>query len=191
LRFDLVPSSLRLSQLPARFPPLVPQEHRRSIQLIDEKIEVTVAVIVAPGRARRESVIADPGPLGDLLERPIAPIAEEAVRAKAGDVEVVPAVVVVIGDRDSHCPARIGEARRVRHLAERAIPEILVEGCLGTRLSCEGSLDRRGVEQVEVEPSIPIEIEHGDSPAHALDDVLLLGGRLVEEGEAGFARDLD
>ena len=51
----------------------------------------------------------------------------EAVFAVVGDVDVGPAVVVVIGDGDAEAPTFVGDARFVRDVGERAIVIVVEE----------------------------------------------------------------
>ena len=76
----------------------------------DEQVEMSVVVVVAEGGPGRPAGIADSGARRDIGERAIAIVAEEMIGAEAGDVEVFPAVVVVITGRYAHRPARVTDA---------------------------------------------------------------------------------
>ena len=69
-------------------------------QVVEEQVGIAVVVVVDPGAALAEPLrlALHAGPGGDLLERAVAPVVIEAVGlALAGDEEVEPAVVVVVG----------------------------------------------------------------------------------------------
>src|SRR5207237_957236 len=56
---------------------------------------------VGEDRRLRVAEVADAGAVGDVLEAALAVVAEEEAFPGARDVEVGPAVAVVIGDRDA------------------------------------------------------------------------------------------
>ena len=77
----------------------------------DEQVDVAVAIVIGPGRAGAEAAAAHSGFFGYVLELAVAQVVIEHVAAKAGDVNIVEAVVVVIGHGDAHAPTFSREAR--------------------------------------------------------------------------------
>src|SRR6185369_380184 len=73
--------------------------------------------------------VDDAGGRGALAERPVALVVVERVPAElVRDVEVGPAVAVVIGPRAREVPPRVTDAGPARHVDERAVAAIAVEG---------------------------------------------------------------
>src|SRR5207245_7968391 len=64
----------------------------------DEQVELAVFVVVHPGGARAKAGVVDAGRLGNVFERAVALVVEEARFTQTGDVDIVLAVVVVIAD---------------------------------------------------------------------------------------------
>ena len=93
----------------------------------DEQIEAAVAVVVEPRGAGREPGVADTGRVGDVGEAQAAKVAEQAILAERGDVEIGPAVVVVVGGRGAKAVERNPEARGGRDVGERAVAIVPVE----------------------------------------------------------------
>jgi hypothetical protein len=63
----------------------------------NEEVDVAVAVIIRPRRARAEPAAAHAGLVGHILENAFPLIAIENIGAVAGDVKIEIAVVVVVG----------------------------------------------------------------------------------------------
>src|SRR5580765_4224673 len=79
------------------------------------------------------SVLAERSPClqGDIDERAVASVLVEKVRARiVGDEEIGTPVAVEVAPRDTHTepPARIGDTSFVRHVLERAISLVAIEG---------------------------------------------------------------
>src|SRR6516165_6731682 len=66
---------------------------------------MSVAIIVSPCGTGAESAAANTGALGHILELAVAKIPVQHVAAVAGDVQVEQAVIIVVGDCQSHAPA--------------------------------------------------------------------------------------
>src|SRR4051812_20433139 len=77
------------------------------------------------------------------------------------------AVVVVISHRHSHPIAVNRQARLLRHLFEPTIPTVPVEGRIEWPLACEAR-KTRGVDEEEVQLSIPIVVQECASRTHRL-----------------------
>ena len=68
----------------------------------DIEIEIAIAVQIGErGRSRPVAIAAQAYSGCDVLERSVAFVAIERVRMPAGDEEVGPAVIVIVGDGDS------------------------------------------------------------------------------------------
>jgi hypothetical protein len=69
----------------------------------DEQVEVPVPVEIGEGTARApQSRPSDARGAGDIREDSLAAVAIQDVRAEVGDVEINPAVVVVVARAGAH-----------------------------------------------------------------------------------------
>src|SRR5438552_11098632 len=69
----------------------------------------------------------DAGPPGLLTEGPVSVIPKEETAPVAGDVDVIIAVAVIVGDRDTHAPTARGQSGLCRHIRESSVMVIMVE----------------------------------------------------------------
>ncbi len=92
-------------------------EHVRRVEVGE-----AVVVVVAPRHALGEGVAGDAGADGDILEGAVAPVAiEPAGRQLVSDVDIDPAVVVVVGPgRRVGGEHAVGETGRPGHVGEHA-----------------------------------------------------------------------
>ena len=49
------------------------------------------------------------------------------IRAQAGHVDIVPAVIVVIADRYAHAPSDVADPGLVRHIGKRSVTVVVIE----------------------------------------------------------------
>src|SRR5579863_430715 len=70
----------------------------------NKKINVAVAIIVSPRRSRAESARSHAGFISHILKLALAQIVIERVASVAGNVDILQAVVVVIGHGHTHAP---------------------------------------------------------------------------------------
>ena len=157
--------------------------------MADVEVEVAVAVEVGEGRRGRPvAVAAQPGAVGDVLERPVAPVAIERVRSPAGEEQVGVAVVV-----DSRRRPRRGRSRAAarRCPTARSRPRTCRRpGCGrgGRRCSGDSGLGRELAlpGRVDVEPAVAVVVEQADPAAHGLGDLVESLEPVVErEAQAG------
>jgi hypothetical protein len=92
----------------------------------DEDVGSAVLVVVEPSGAGTEVRVGDAAGFRDVAELAIAFIVEEAVAFESGDVEIFPAVVVVVGDGYAHRVHLDVEAAAGRDVGERAVAVVLV-----------------------------------------------------------------
>ena len=165
---------------------------RRPVEVVgDEEIEVTVPIVVEPRRRDRPELppagdAGDPGRLSDVLEGPVAAVVVQDVAVHARDVEVRPAVVVVVGGRGAHRVALAPHPRPLGHVAEPAPALVVVEPVPEARVVLHQLGDPGAVGEEDVQPAVAVEVEHGHAAQHRVDDRLVRGGGVVEdEGDAG------
>ena len=96
-----------------------------------EEVEVTVAVIVEEGGAAAPGVVAaDPGVVGDVRERPPT-LRSSRLRSESGEVDVLPAVAVIVPHRHAHAVEVQVQASRLGDVGEVALTVVCVEGLGG------------------------------------------------------------
>ena len=104
----------------------------------DVEIQIAVAVGVEERAARAPAAGGHSGAGGHVLERAVAAVAEQGVRAPVRDVEIETAVAVEIADARAAAPRREVDARLLRDVLELPAAEIAIE-----RIPMRDSLARR------------------------------------------------
>ncbi len=122
----------------------------------DEQIELAVAIVIEPGGAGAEIRVLDAGCGGDVAELAAAFVVEQPVAFERGDVDVLAAVVVVVGDRHSHAVHLDIETAARRDIGKRAVRVVAVESRGGVAAS-RSPIFR--VDQQDVEPAVAVGIE--------------------------------
>ena len=173
---------------------LVLAELRQVVQVeldvpANEQVEVAVAVVVGEAATGRPAGGRHAQVLRHVGEGALAGVAVQPVPADPGDVDVLPAVAVDVGDAQPHAPAGMGNTGLGGDVAKRAVAQIAVESAR-RRLRVVRGVDRERVDEVDVQQAVAVVVEQPDAAAHRLDDVLLLGRRVVAEGDAGGFRDV-
>ena len=141
----------------------------------DEEVEPPVAVHVGDGRPGVPAEGAETGLPGALGERPVALVPEERVEGVAPgvvaggrDVEIRRAVPVEIG-RDAAAAAHREPGPRPTVTSSKRPPRLRKRRLVGSppRASKPGmSRLGVGVDDVEVEPAVPVVVEPADAAAH-------------------------
>ncbi len=150
----------------------------------DEQVQLAVLVVVEEGRAGAEASAAGPGLRGDVGEAAVALVVEEPVAAEAGEVDVHPAVVVVVGGRAAQPVHRDVEAGPAREVRERAVTVVAIER--GQRSGTGPPRPVLRVDEEEVGPAVPVEVHEQHARAHRLRQVLLpKRARVVLEADPG------
>ena len=195
----------RLAQWPAVVGLPAGQETALSVGAVeavivaDVQVEPAVGVVVEEDGRHAEPAVVDSGGLRGVLEGPVsvqgtAPeVTEEPVRAQVRQVEVDPAVPVVVGRGDSDVVARLVESNLGRDIGEaefsglgETVPEQAV-GRLDRRRRKDGlpvlvAVEGASLPQVDVEIAVVVVVEEGDSGAHHFGGVEL-SGHAVEVDE--------
>jgi hypothetical protein len=111
------------------------------------------------------------------------------VAADGGDVEVLPAVAIHVRRADAHAPARVADARAIRHVLEFPVSEIAIERA-ASRVWIVGRCDGQRVHEVDVRQSVVVDVHERHAAAHRFDDEFLLLRGVMREGDAGLACDV-
>ena len=158
----------------------------------DEEVEIAVVVDVEERRAGQPAV----GPLGvgrvgDVVEVPLAVVAEEIAAADRRHVEIGVAVVVVVADGHALAVERLVEPGLLGDVLEVSLAVVAVEGLGGRRLDLVAGPVRR-VDEEQVLVAVAVVVEEGDARAHGLGQELLAKRAVVvDERDAGVLGDVD
>ncbi len=159
----------------------------------DDEIEFAVAIVVneSATRAPRLSRSAHACLVRHIGEDAVI-VVIEMVLAVVSDVEIFPAIVIVVADADALSPAARGQARFRGDIGERAIVIVVVEMI---RRAVAGFRRFQGctVDDEDVRPAIIVVIEDGDACSGCLDDVLLAveTAEDLRHREPGLPRDVN
>jgi len=153
---------------------------------------MAVAVVVDEGAAVAPGFAgaADACFFADVGERAIAVVVIEDVFSVVGDVEIFPAIVVVIADANSLAPSGVSEAYFLGDVGERAVVIVVIE-MAGLRFSMCG-IESGAVDDENIRPAIVVVVEDSDAGAGGFDDVLFTVDAAENHGigEAGLLGDV-
>src|SRR5712691_3305698 len=116
-------------------------------------------IVVTPRWSGGPPTQRDAGLLCHIRERAIMIVMIEAVLSEIRNVDVRPAVIVVVAHCDSETPALIRDASFVRNVGERSVVIVMEQHCARGRSLSFQSSKRRTVEQVNVWPAIVVIIK--------------------------------
>src|SRR5271154_447728 len=160
----------------------------------DKKIHAAVAIVVSPGGASAESACAHAGLVGYILKLAVAQIVIERVAAVAGNVNILQAVVVVIGDSHAHAPALARETGGLRDVGKFKIVTLRIGILMIERDHQVTTLaiarHRRSVHGDDVEFAIVVAVDQTYAAAHGFDDVFLIGRGNMRDRQPCLLRDI-
>lgn len=140
----------------------------------DHQVEMAITVVIdkgaaiSPGFARA----GDTCFLADGGKSSVAIVAIKDVFSVVGDVEIFPAIIVIIADADSLPPTGVGQAGFARDLGESAVVIVMVE-MTGREVAGGRRIESGAVNDEDVRPAIVVIVEDGDAGPGSLDDVFL------------------
>ena len=128
-----------------------------------------------------------PAARGDVREAAVAGVAVERVRTDVRDVQIDPAVVVVVAGARAHAVVAMPDAGLRGHVVERAVAAVAEQTV--PRLSRDRRIGQRtAVDQEDVDPAVVVVVEEQPAGPHGFDQVLLGAGAVdVTEVDAGLA----
>ena len=91
-----------------------------------KKIQLAIFVVVHPGGARAKAGIIHTRGVSDVLERAVVLVVEKARFAHPGNVDVIPAVVVVVSRRHPHTVQSNIQPRLGRYIRKRAVAVVVI-----------------------------------------------------------------
>src|SRR5271170_2399093 len=100
----------------------------------------------------------------------------KAVLAEVGDIDIRPAVIVVVGDGDADTPAIIGHACLRRYIGKGAIVIVVKERSMGRSCFTVYSVVGRAIDEIDIQPAVVVIVDKADARSICLDDEFLLRG---------------
>jgi hypothetical protein len=138
----------------------------------DKEIEIAILVEIgkrAPSTPERRTH-ARCG--GDIGERAVAAIVVQHVRPEARDVQIDPAIVVVVAGAGTHSVPALADTGATGHVLERSIAAVVKQAML--RLPGDRWIgDRSTIDEKEIDPAIVVVVEKQTSRPHRFDQEFL------------------
>jgi hypothetical protein len=133
--------------------------------MIDIEVNVTgnkefqpaVAVVVCPCRPSAEAAGSDASAVSNVFELAVAEIVVKGVASIPGYINVWQAIVVVVGDRNSHAPAFTSQSSGRSDVTKFEPSILMVKSDHGIAALTE-VLNRRTIDGNDIEPSVAIAI---------------------------------
>ena len=151
-----------------------------------KEVDVAVAIVVGPGRPGHEAAPPHSGFVGRVFELAISQTAVQRAATEASDKDVQFAVIIEVGDGNSHAPPFAGQPGRLRDVTELKILILMVER--NQRIATIAIMFNRGaVHHGNVQFAVVVAVRQGNAAAHGLDDIMLLGRRDMRHGQARLA----
>src|ERR1022692_125700 len=104
---------------------------------------------------------------------------------QAGDINIRPAVVIVITNRTPHGEAGSSHPSLIGHVRKGPIMIVMVKGT-SSLLTFERHLDGRGIGEINIGPTIPIIIKQEHSTAHRLRNIFRFRRENMAEADTGL-----
>ena len=140
--------------------------------IANEKIEVAVPVIIekSTAGAPADLCLVKPGLVRDIGKRAVSVVVEKNVVSPEAAKQVIPSIVVVIAHADAGLPTCAPQSRLLRDIGKRAVAIVLVK-VRGRRFSRRPMrIQPISIGKVDVQPSIIVVVEKGQSASLGLDD---------------------
>ena len=96
-----------------------------------KEIEAPVAVVISPRGSRRPVAQRHAGLLGNVGERAVMVVVIKPVLAEVADIDIRPAVVVIIRNSNADSPALIGDTCFRSHVGECTVVVVMKERSFG------------------------------------------------------------
>ena len=122
----------------------------------DKEIQLAVPVIIAKRSPGGPIAQRHPGLFGHIGKCAVMIVVVQPVFAIVGDINIWPAVVVVIADGHAKTPAVIGDARLGGYVSERPIMVVMKQRRVRSLALAVVSIVGRAVHQIDVEPPIVV-----------------------------------
>src|SRR5712664_1923829 len=152
---------------------------------------MAVAIVIDKGASGSPSLAgtSHAGFVAYIGKRAVAVVAIQNILAVIGDVEVDPAVIVVVTHTNALAPSGVGQPRLFRDVAEGAVMIVAIQ-MVRRSFSRGESLEFGPIDDENVRPAIVVVVENRNARPGRFDDVLLcvLPAENIHHGESGFLR---
>jgi hypothetical protein len=92
----------------------------------NEEVDMAIAIVICPSSTSAETARTHSGPCGYILELAVAQVVIKGIAAEASYVNILQAIIVIIGDGDPHAPTLVRKSGGVSDIGEM---RIAVTGC--------------------------------------------------------------
>ena len=154
------------------------------------EVHVAIVVDVSKSATRTPRFRSHPGLAGHILETGSAVVPVQRVGADAGHVDIVPAIVVIVGRTGAHAEVRPPDAGSIGYVGEfKAAPEVAVVSIEPVTSRFRDAFVNEGtpVDQQDIRPAVVVVVEDQRTGPHRLGHVLP-GTRAVFVGEVDTGR---
>ena len=129
-----------------------------------EQIQLTVVVIVKPHGAGGPAGCGHTCFLRDVSKCSVAVVVIKNIAAITCDIEIDPAIAVIIGSGDAHTKTGSSHSCFVGDVSESAVMIIMVEGVLQRGRRCK-EIRWSTVDQINIHPTVVVIIQKGTTGA--------------------------
>ena len=155
------------------------------VDIVDgHQIEVTVVVVIEESGAGAPAPITHGGELGDIFKTAGSVVSQQAIHLEIGHIDVLVAVVVVIGDRTPRTITGIARTRPIGDIREGST--LVAVQSIDRRVSVLGRVgggrQERSVRQIEVLPAVSVYVDESGTGSESL-YVIVLAGEPVDVNE--------
>ena len=140
----------------------------------NKKIDVPIAIVISPCGAGAKPASVNTSRFRHIFKLTVPHIAVENIPAVACNVNVLPAVVVEIGDGNAHSPTLACKPGGAGDVGEFETSVLMIEGNHGIATAAEAGY-RRTVDGDDVELAIIVAVDETDPAAGRLHDVKGIG----------------
>ena len=153
-----------------------------------EKIEAAIAVIVEKRASRSPASIAliqQPRLPRDIGKRAVSIVAVKNILTVVSDEDIFKAIVVIVTNGDSTRPTSAKQSSFFRDIGKRPITVVLVQAVAGIR---NGPIHTRTAKHKDIQPSVVVVVQEGDTATHRLDDIVFQVEAAVDDwsGKSGL-----
>jgi hypothetical protein len=149
----------------------------------DEQVQFAVIVIVKESRARAPSASTYSCLLCHISKGAVPVIVVEDVASKAGHINILKAVVIVVSNRNAHAIKTLWHSTKtgsLRHVSEFGISILVIQTVpksfvrfVGRFTVWHGIVDLAAIGEKNVKTSIVVVIQKRYAPSHRLDQVFI------------------
>ena len=135
------------------------------------KVQAPIAVVISEGAAGRPQIHLHPRSRGDIGEAPVAVVTVQTALSQVDDINIRPTVIVEIAGAYPRAPAVVLDASAGGDIGERTVAVVAKQGGRQRLFLTSSSGVSQRIDEVDIDPSIVIEIEESQSGARGFRQV--------------------